>query len=361
MTIDKKPIPITDIIFDNDGVNINSEHVAMQVMDDFSYKMVKQYDASADLARGDVYKEYPGTSTDRIVLAMINKFDLPLGNIKSDYNLDDITSEDLTTRLEAKIEKQKTFANKSRALPAIEEEARQAYEQLGSTTHTYKDIAATLYDILCEHASEQLADTVTADTNSAFKKELKAIPGISDALRQIDVQLGGIEHRALCTTSPEGRMNISLEAAVDPETGENAGLAELFPDEENRRISGYGHDNKYVLFMKLHPELNPESTVIVEDSKSGVEKAKAAHPDFRVIGTVAADFYTDKAEQIENLKSAGADIIISNISDLPAALKWLDNGLHHENKPNFKGTVLAGTLNDSQGHKVDGKPQPYTQ
>lgn len=277
-----KITPVKRIIFDNDGVNIDSEDVAMQVMDDFGYDLVKKYITEPNLKEGDIYAEYPGTSTDKIVESLISKFSLPVEFIKTDYGLENIPD---------------------------------------------KEIA------------EALADKVTLATNKAFSTKLNAIVGIAQALREIDIYLGGIENRALCTTSREDRMKISLECAVDPETGENASLAELFPDEDNRRLSGYGHDNKYSYFLELHPDWDPSETVVVEDSLSGVKKAKAANSNFRVIGTVAAKFYTDKKDQISQLMKAGADIVVTDVADLPKAIEWLDNGLSMDKVPDFKGTV----------------------
>lgn len=293
--------PITKIIFDNDGVNIDSETVAMQVMDDFGYDLVARYIAEPEqadpaLKRGDVYKEFPGTSTNKIVEALIKRYSLPVEQIVADFGLGEDSGD-------------------------------------------------------VETVANVLADIVTHATNEAFKKELKAIPGIAGALREIDNLLGGIENRALCTTSPEERMNISLAYAADPATGENAGLAELFPDEGNRRISGYGHDNKYEFFRSLHPDLDPAQTAIVEDSLSGVKKAKAASPEFRVIGTVASEFYQDKPAQVRALLQAGATVVVHDVRDIPAAIEWMNEGLDMDSEIplKFKGAVHHGNFDPSGG------------
>lgn len=285
---------VKKIIFDNDGVNIDSEDVAMQVMDDFGFDMVTKYIGEPDLQRGDIYKEYPGTSTDKIVQALINRFDLPYEGIKSDYNLGDIPDKEVAT---------------------------------------------------------MLADKITIETNNAFLTRLNAITGISQALVEIDRQLGGIENRALATTSRADRMKISLEQAIDPETGENAGLATLFPDEGNRRISGYDYDNKYEYALELLG-WDPSETVVVEDSISGVTKAKTASAEFRVIGTVAAKFYTVKKDQIAKLKDAGADIIVTDVRDIPKAIEWLNNGCDMHNFPSGE---LYGSIHHNQPL---GPPKP---
>lgn len=270
---------ITYLVFDNDGVNIDSEDVAMQVMDDAGFDLVKRYAPNADLERGFIYRTYPGTSTDRIVDALIKKFDLPEVLIRQDYQIP-----------------------------------------------------------LSEDVSVFLADVITLQTNEAFTKELKAIPGISQALQQLRDTFGA-EHIALATTSRADRMDISLEHAVDPETGINAGLSDLFPKGDRRR-SGYGHPNKYdEAFGALG--WNPAETIVIEDSLSGVSKAKSHHPLVRVIGTVAAKFYVDKEAQSAALLQAGASIVISDVRDLPAVISWLDQDLSPSSKPDLKGHVYT--------------------
>jgi hypothetical protein len=193
--------PVKKIIFDNDDVNIDSEHLAMAVMDGFSCEMVGKYVGGNALQKGHIYANYKGTSTDKIVQALIDNYDLPYDSIKTDYQLGDIPDEKVALAV---------------------------------------------------------AEIVTQQTIDAFRGNLKAIPNISVALKEIDKMLGGIENRALCTTSPHDRMVVSLESAVDPVTGENAGLAELFPDEENRRVSGYDYDNKYEYFLQLNHDWDPK-------------------------------------------------------------------------------------------------------
>ncbi|MEM6780652.1 MAG: hypothetical protein AAF569_02190 [Pseudomonadota bacterium] len=304
-------LPITKIIFDNDDVNIDSEKLAMQIMDDWGYEFVSRYVGEPEqsdpaLNKGDIYNRFKGTSTNKIVEALINEHNLPLEQIIEDYELGDVAED-------------------------------------------------------TEAIAKLLADQVTAATIAGFEKDLKAIPGITQALREVDKLLGGIENRALCTTSPEDRMNVSLERAIDPETGENAGLAELFPDEDNRRISGYGHDNKYVYFMSLNSDWGPAQAVIVEDSVSGVTKAKAASPDFRVIGTVAAGSYEDKSAQIRALQEAGADIIVMDVRDIPTVVEWMNEGMDMDSQIplKFEGTVKLGTIPQVSNPRAThtGEPQ----
>lgn len=271
------------VIFDNDGVNIDSEDVAMRVMDDWGVALVTRYKPDANMRPDYIYDTYPGTSTDRIVLALIKEFDLDTNKIQNDYGLD---TNDL------------------------------------------------------EQVSIDLADQITIETNQRFQQELKSISGVTKALTDIRQTYGG-DNVALATTSRADRMDISLACAVDPVTGANAQLAQLFPEGELRR-SGYGHANKYDEFYDA-TGWNPQECVVVEDSLSGVSKARAAGAardvEQRVIGTVSAKFYTDKQAQADSLMDAGATMVISTMKDLPNALAWVDADLAPQHKPDFLGTV----------------------
>lgn len=270
---------LTKIMFDNDGVNIDSEDAAMRVMDDWGTALVRRYKLDADLPQDHIYKTYPGTSTDRIVDALIEKFDLPEAKIRGDYSIPE-----------------------------------------------------------SEKTGEFLADLITIETNNHFREHLTAIPGATSALKEIQ-DMFGQDNICLATTSRADRMDVSLACAVDPQTGENAGLENVYPKGELRR-SGYGHANKYEEAFGA-TGWNPAETVVVEDSRSGVSKAKAAAEDVRVIGTVAAKFYEDKIGQARNLIEDGASLVISNFSDLPKAVKWLDAAMDPAQKPDFNSTVYT--------------------
>ncbi|MDX2028997.1 MAG: HAD family phosphatase [Alphaproteobacteria bacterium] len=267
------------IIFDNDGVNIDSEHIAMRVMDECGRVLVLRYKPDADLPENYIYRTYPGTSTDRIVDTLIRNFNLPRDQIRKAYKL----PEDV-------------------------------------------DVAVSY------------AELVTLETNSRFKALLKAIPGATPALMKIR-NMFGPENMALATTSPAERMDICLDCAVDAQTLENARLAEIFPAGPRRR-SGYGHPNKYdETFGALG--WNPKDTIIVEDSASGVQKAKAGRPDTPVIGTVAATFYEDKPAQAKVLLGEGASIVISSMADLPHATMWLQADMAKNARPNFEAQIYT--------------------
>lgn len=272
-------MPITHIITDNDGVNIDSEDLAMRIMDDWGVNFIRQHNPEAVVAADYIYSNFAGKSTDKIVRALIEEFKLSAEDIRSAHNLAD---------------------------------------DIDIGTH--------------------MADIVTIDTIKRFSQELKSIPGTTEAWTALREQYGA-ENIALATTSRSDRMDVSVNRAVDPATGENARLHEFFP-EGDRRFSGYGGPNKYDAFFATSG-WNPAESVIVEDSLSGARYAKDGRPDIKVIGTVAANFYTDKHLHAMALIENGADVVISTMHDLPVAVQWINEGMDPKNKPDFAGKVYS--------------------
>lgn len=307
--LDVKWEPITHALYDNDGVNIDSETAAMRVMDDEGVKLVERYVPDHGMEQDHIYKTYPGTSTDKIVEALIKKFSLPVEQITSDYGLD---------------------------IAAIKAEQKEKLK---------KDIS----DL--DAVSIGIANDITIKTIAHFKEHLTSIPGVAETLPDVRAKLGG-DNVALCTTSREDRMDVSLDEAHHPVTGANAGLGQLFP-KGPLRISGYEVSNKYDLGFKLLEDrgFRPSNTVVFEDSESGVEKAKKGRPEVRVVGTVAAQFYPDKELQAKKLFAKGADIVISDMRDQVKAIDWLNAKLEPSQKPTFSGDVFL-PAKDEKGFAV---------
>lgn len=293
---------IKTVIFDNDGVNINSEDLAMRICDDWIVNLVEQFIPQQPMPQDYIYNNFAGKSTNKIVDAVIRERGLPLDAMMAAYDLS-----------ETKLAHIKAAQNLS------------ADDTIGAVSFA-------------------LADLITLETIARFKQELKAIPGITEAHEEIR-ELVGAENVIMATTSRADRMDASTEGAVDPVTGKNARLAEFFPV-GLQRISGYGLPNKYdyafSLYEKNGTPIDTDGAIVIEDSISGVKYAKANRPEVRVIGTVAADFYIDKVGHARALLEAGASVVISNARDLPAVIKWLDSGLDISQKPeNLEGAVYT--------------------
>ena len=286
------------IIFDNDGVNVNSEDLAMRVADDFIVKMVNAL--STPLAPNHIYNNYAGKSTNKIVSEVMQGRSIDPTDLMIHYGF---TAENIARIKEA--------------------------EKLQGDTADREAVAFAV------------ADLITVETIERFKVDMQAVPGVTEAHKEI-AEMVGRDWVFLATTSRTDRMDVTLESAVDPKTGENAGLSEVFA-KGARRFSGYGTPNKYVSFLKWHTEnampLNTSTAVVVEDSASGVQCAKVASDDFRVVGTVAARFYEDKSAQAKKLLQAGASIVIDDVHDLPNAIRWLDEGFDSEKEPKWVGKI----------------------
>lgn len=301
---------ITSIIFDNDGVNGDTEHVAMGDMAEFGYALVARYidPATVGLKEQDIYKEYKGMSSDAIIKTLIEKYDLPETQIREDYD--------------------------------VPEDAN-LYEFL-SNLHTLSVI------------------------NKFENGQLEALPGFVPTI-DVLIEKYGQDNIALCTTSRADRMDATVHA-VDPVTKDNVNWGEKFPA-GNKRVSGYGHANKYVYFQQLNPNWELDSTVVVEDTAGSTKKAIEAG-FANVIGIVASKFQTlnDKgqfdatkqAAEIQKLKEAGAKVIVTDYRDLPIAIEWLSNGMDMNNVPAGKlaGKIHHNNWSPDQGHGPERKPAP---
>lgn len=308
---------IKTVIFDNDGVNINSETLAMRICDDWLSDMVATFTPNSPLPKDYIYSNFAGKSTNKIASLILEEKSLPLKPIQEAYGFSDEDLENIKKK-----------------------------ENLSPTD----DIGALGF---------ALADLITVATIDGFKKDLQGIYGITQAHKGVR-DLVGAENVYLATTSRADRMDVSLEYAIDPATGENAGLANTFP-EGKHRLSGYGKPNKYNLFFQLAEEagepIDPATAIVVEDSLSGVRYAKEGRPDIRVIGTAAADFFPDKAKHAKALTEAGASVVVTDIRDLPSTMEWLDTGLDPEKRPEtFFGDVYS-PADFNETNELDAKLQ----
>lgn len=151
-------------------------------------------------------------------------------------------------------------------------------------------------------------DFVTNWRESLFKRfelELVAVDGIQDAIEAIALPY------CVASSSDEERLDISLG---------KTGLLSLF--------KGNIFSTTMVKHGKPAPDLflfaagkmgaKPSRCVVVEDSRSGVQAAKAA--GMTAIGFTGGSHYT-VLDNTEALRDAGADHILMSAADLPALLK----------------------------------------
>jgi HAD superfamily hydrolase (TIGR01509 family) len=138
-----------------------------------------------------------------------------------------------------------------------------------------------------------------------FRRELKPVPGVRDAIVALPYR------RCVASSSSPDRLKLSLEVT---------GLAPLFE---------YVFSAVQVANAKPAPDLYlhaartlgeaPESCIVIEDTTRGVMAGRAAV--MRVIGFCgAAHAAPDLAEQ---LRHAGAEIVIRTMHELPAVVRRL--------------------------------------
>jgi HAD superfamily hydrolase (TIGR01509 family) len=138
---------------------------------------------------------------------------------------------------------------------------------------------------------------------AALETELRPIPGIREAVSRLCVK------RCIASSSPVHRIVRSLELT---------GLREYF--------DGFVYSASMVargkpapdLFLHAAGQMNAQAAecVVIEDSPSGVVGAAAA--GMRVVGFVGGSHCGPG--QAERLRSAGAEVVISTMADLPTVL-----------------------------------------
>ncbi|MEW7008875.1 HAD family hydrolase [Lentilitoribacter sp. EG35] len=144
--------------------------------------------------------------------------------------------------------------------------------------------------------------------NRRIPAEATAIEGAADALKKITTQM------CVCSNSPESRLEMMLTKNQ---------LIGYFGD----RI--YSSRNVGEKRPKPHPDVflyaidvldaEPDYTIVIEDSESGVKAARAAGA--RVIGfTGASHSYPSHSDK---LIDAGAETVINRMSDLPQMIEVL--------------------------------------
>lgn len=198
------------MVTDNDGVNIDSETKAMSIMNDEGRQLIGDYcpELLKNLPEDHIYKTFPGKSTDKIVKAII----------VGDWDKTDNGNID-----------------RALPLPLICQDLGFDCQALGFTEDEEVQII-----------SEFIADKITRTTIERFDVELTVVPGTIPAWKEIATDLGP-QSLYLATTSDPRRMD-TIDNATDPETGENAGLGNIFPKGPHR-YSGYGTPNKYNSFF----------------------------------------------------------------------------------------------------------------
>lgn len=148
-------------------------------------------------------------------------------------------------------------------------------------------------------------------------RSVQAINGMNDVIVELSSRYGV----SVVTSSEFSRVNLCLEVT---------GLDVHFP--VTRKFSA--HDTLQPPKHKPAPDIYlhalnevgaaADEAVAIEDSLSGVKSAVAAKVP--VIGFVGASHIgEDRAAAAQKLMEAGAKLVIEDMRDLPAAVKWIEN------------------------------------
>lgn len=140
----------------------------------------------------------------------------------------------------------------------------------------------------------------------AFRKNLKAIDGINEALDQISVPM------AIASGSDYDRLEYTLQ------------LTKLYTRFENRIYS-----SSLVAKGKPSPDIflyaaekigvSPEECLVIEDSINGVRAGKSA--GMTVFGFTQGSHIFDKTSHSEELLALGADLIFDDMRILPSLIR----------------------------------------
>jgi HAD superfamily hydrolase (TIGR01509 family) len=138
-----------------------------------------------------------------------------------------------------------------------------------------------------------------------FRRELKPVPGVRDAVLAMPYP------RCVASSSSPDRLKLSLEVT---------GLAPLFEHVFSAVQVAHGKPapDLHLLAARTLGE-PPERCIVIEDTVRGVMAGRAAGA--RVVGFAGAAHAT--AALAEDLRGAGAEVVIRSMDQLPAVVRAL--------------------------------------
>ena len=183
----------------------------------------------------------------------------------------------------------------------------------------------TTDEVMREFAGGSLADTVAtierllgrplpADVGrhfgqlllARFRRELKPMPGVREAILALPYQ------RCVASSSSPERLHLSLEVT---------GLAPLFGKHVFSAVQVARGKPAPDLYLLAAGTLGapPERCIVIEDTTRGVAAGRAAGA--RVVGFAGGDHATPALA--EDLRLAGAEVVITAMHELPAVVRRL--------------------------------------
>lgn len=177
---------------------------------------------------------------------------------------------------------------------------------------------------------EDLQARVTAQTIKILAEQCKPVDGAIEAVQANRRQ--GLEQWIATSSAPE-----RVVATLQP-----TGLIKEFPQQERDWFSAkITKDNPEVYDRSAATRgFQPKEIAAVEDSDTGVRAAKR-HGAALIIGFTGGDHIPEasKAAHAEKLRSAGADVIVTDLRQVPEKIAAYNEALRHG--PSRPGAGLA--------------------
>ena len=147
------------------------------------------------------------------------------------------------------------------------------------------------------------AEQINRALFARFETDLKPIAGVREAILSLPCR------RCVASSSEPERIALSLRVT---------GLADVFDDIFSATQVARGKPAPDLfLFAADRMGTKPEECLVVEDSPAGVQAARAA--GMRVIGFTGGGHCGP--EHADRLRQAGAPVTVSQMADLPAAIR----------------------------------------
>jgi HAD superfamily hydrolase (TIGR01509 family) len=169
-----------------------------------------------------------------------------------------------------------------------------------------RDTLATAARLLGRPVPEETGQFFGQRLLERFRRDLKPIPGVRDAILALPFR------RCVASSSSPERLRLSLEVT---------GLAPLFGDHVFSAADvarGKPAPDLYLHAARSMGEA-PQSCIVIEDTVRGVAAGYAA--GMTVIGFAGAAHAT--AGLVDDLKHAGAQVVIAAMGELPAVVQRL--------------------------------------
>ena len=173
---------------------------------------------------------------------------------------------------------------------------------------TWQNILLAIEKEISIPLSASLIDKSEKLLDARLERDVKVIEGVKFALSRLTTQ------RCICSNSSSQRLDMMLtKVGLKPYFEPNIFSAkDLGPDRVKPKPDIFLHAAQQF-------GVSPDRAIVIEDSVHGIHGARAA--GMRVIGfTGASHTYPSHADR---LTDAGAETVISRMSDLPAVIEAL--------------------------------------